>query len=163
MKTRESWSQRSGRLPLSFCHTKPDVKYPVGCLLVKRNVNLWITRWKPVLLCGGFSQSHRTSIKVLVKCLSDFFIIHLEALRLARDQKWHGSLLKDLYTYATAIPEWCQGNKNETKNTFLQWDTTERGTSAWDTKFRLSWWSLTNSAHNLEHISSNGQGPVLLI
>lgn len=96
--------------PAEFLSYEPEVS--CGCLLIRRNVYLWITCWKPILLCGRPSQSHQTSIKVLVKCLLDFFIIHLEALRLAPDQKWHGSLLKDLYTYATAIPEWCQESEN---------------------------------------------------
>lgn len=109
------WSQRPA-IPCWVFVIWTRFKVSCGCLLMKRNVYLWITRWKPILLCGGYSQSHQTSIKVLVKCLLDFFIIHLEALRLAPYQNWHGSLLKDLYTYATAIPERCQESENVSKH-----------------------------------------------
>lgn len=112
-------------------------KVSCGCLIMRRNIYLWITRWKPILLCGGFSQSHQTSIKVLVKCLSDFFIIHLEALRLAPDQKWHGSLLNDLYTYATVIPKRCQDHENVSALWYNVLPLSKHPeTSAWDTKFR---------------------------
>lgn len=84
-------------------------------------------------ITGGFCQSHQTSITVLVKCPLDFFIIHFGALRMAPDQKWHGSLLKDLNMYATVIPEWTPRKRFQTPSVLSPSE--HLATSASATKF----------------------------
>lgn len=99
-KNNRSWNYvtEAKKQPVSCCNYVMWMRFKVSHSSLLMSRNLWITHWELILPCGRSSQSHQTSIKVLVKCLWDFLIMHFEAPRLASDQNNDTAALRKIYT-----------------------------------------------------------------